>query len=66
MHQFGSVEVQKMFIEDATSDTFRRIADDMDHAKAKNYIDLKEKEPNILQRHFKYARERLREITRHI
>jgi hypothetical protein len=54
-----------MFITEANSKTFRQIADDMDAEGVNNYTELYQKKPNILQRHFEYARKRLREITRH-
>ena len=65
MHNFGSSEIQTMFITEANSKTFRQIADDMDAEGVNNYTELYQKKPNILQRHFEYARKRLREITRH-
>ena len=65
MHNFGTAEIQTMFVSEASAKTFRQIADDMDAEGVNNYAELHEKKPKYLERHFEYARERTRENTIH-
>ena len=65
MHSFGSAEIQTMFISEANAKTFRQIADDMDAEGVNNYSELHKRKPKYLERHFKYARERVRDNERH-
>ncbi len=65
MHNFGCAEVQQMFLFDTNAETFRKIADDIEKEGVNNYKELHERKPNILERHFEYARERIRENTIH-
>ena len=57
MHNFGSAEIQKMFVTEADAKTFRQIADDMDAEGVSNYAELHQRKPRYLERHFEYARE---------
>ena len=65
MHNFGTAEIQTMFVSEASAKTFRQIADDMDAEGVNNYAELHERKPKYLERHFEYARERTRENTIH-
>ena len=65
MHNFGCAEVQQMFLFDTNAETFRKIADDIEKEGVNNYKELHERKPNILERHFEYARERTRENSIH-
>lgn len=66
LHSFGAGEIEYMFIQEATPQKLRQIADDMESEGVENYIELHKRKPKILERHFEYARERTqeREITR--
>lgn len=61
MHNFGSSEIQTMFISEASPKTFRQIADDMDAEGVKNYAELHKRKPKYLEKYFEYARERTRQ-----
>lgn len=61
MHNFGALEIQNMFISEATSKTFRQIADDMDAEGVNSYVELNQRNQKTLEKHFEYARERNRE-----
>lgn len=61
MHNFGSSEIQTMFISEASPKTFRQIADDMDAEGVKNYEELHKRKPKYLEKYFEYARERTRQ-----
>ena len=65
MHNFGTAEIQTMFVSEASAKTFRQIADDMDAEGVNNYAELHERKPKYLERHFEYARERTRENQIH-
>ena len=65
MHNFGTAEIQTMFISEASAKTFRQIADDMDAEGVNNYAELHKRKPKYLERHFEYARERTRENQIH-
>lgn len=65
MHSFGCAEIQKMFLDDTNPDTFRQIADDMEKESVNNYTELYKRKPQIIEKHFEYARERTRENTLH-
>ena len=65
MHNFGTAEIQTMFVSEASAKTFRQIADDMDAEGVNNYAELHKRKPKYLERHFEYARERTRENTIH-
>ena len=65
MHNFGSAEIQTMFISEASSKTFRQIADDMDAEGVNNYAELHKRKPKYLEKYFNYARERTRENEIH-
>ena len=63
LHNFGSAEVQQMFLVETNADTFRKIADDIENEGVNNYSELYKKNPKILERHFEYAREIARQHT---
>ena len=65
MHNFGTAEIQTMFVSEANAKTFRQIADDMDAEGVNNYAELHKRKPKYLERHFEYARERTRENQIH-
>ena len=65
MHNFGTSEIQTMFVSEASAKTFRQIADDMDAEGVNNYAELHEKKPKYLERHIEYARKRTRENQIH-
>lgn len=65
IHNFGTAEIQTMFVSEANAKTFRQIADDMDAEGVNNYAELHKRKPKYLERYFEYARERTRENQIH-
>ena len=65
IHNFGTAEIQTMFVSEANAKTFRQIADDMDAEGVNNYAELHKRKPKYLESYFEYARERTRENQSH-